>query len=142
MFARLTNPIRIRAGWLLALAYLLCVLAPAAALAVGDAAPCLEAETGMAAMMQADANAGATLHMHQAGSQENGALPAEGHHAHHHHGSKTSPGPCCAMLCLSAVPADLPTFAKPSLPMSVLVSAIFRPLRGEAPPLLYRPPIA
>ncbi len=152
MFARLTNPIRIRAGWLLALVYLLCVLAPAAALAVGDPAPCLEAETGMAAMMQADsmqagANSVAALHMHQAGphdqagSAEHGALHANGKQAHHHHDGKTSAGPCCAMLCLSAVPADLPAIAKPPLPTAVLVSAIFHPLRGKAPPLLYRPPI-
>ena len=152
MLARLTNPIRIRAGWLLALVYLLCVLAPAAALAVGDAAPCLEAGTGTAAMMQADlmqagANSAAALHMHQAGphdqagSHDHGALHADSHYAHHHHDGKTAAGPCCAMLCLSAVPADLPAIAKPSLPTAVLASAIFRPLRGKAPPLLYRPPI-
>jgi hypothetical protein len=141
MFARLTNPIRIRAGWLLALTYLLCVLVPAAALAIGDAAPCLEAETGTSVMMQADADSGAALHMHEGGSHDHGASHTDGHHAHHHHGGKTSAGPCCAMLCLSAVAADLPTIAKPSLPMAVLVSAIFRPLRGAAPPLLYRPPI-
>jgi hypothetical protein len=148
MFARLTNPIRIRAGWLLALVYLLCVLAPAAALAAGNVAPCLEAETGMVAMMQAELDSVAALHMHQAGSHdqagshEHDALHTDGNHAHHHHDGKASPGPCCAMLCLSAVPADLPTIAKPLLPMAVLVSAIFRPLRSEAPPLLYRPPIA
>lgn len=147
MLARLTNPIRIRAGWLLALVYLLCVLAPAAALAAGNDAPCLEAETGMATMIQADSmqaelDSVATLHIHQAGSHDHGALHTDDNHAHHHHGGKISPGPCCAMLCLSAVPADLPAIAKPSLPISVLVSASFRPLRGEAPPLLYRPPIA
>lgn len=141
MFARLTNPIRIRAGWLLALVYLLCVLAPAAALAVGNDAPCLEAETGMAAMMQAELDAVAALHMHHAGSHEHGAMHAGGHHAHHHHEGKTSAGPCCAMLCLSAVPADLPAIANPAPPMFVLVSASFRLLRGGAPPLLYRPPI-
>lgn len=133
-------------GRLIALTYLLCVLAPAAALAAGDAAPCLEAETGMAAVMQAgpmqaEADSAAALHMHQAALHEHGASHADGHHAHHRHDGKTSPGPCCAMLCLSAVPADLPALAKPSLPMAVLVSASFRPLRGEAPPLLYRPPI-
>ena len=147
MFAQLTNPIRFRAGWLLALVYLLCVLAPAAALAAGDPAPCLEAEAGMAAMtqadlMQAELDSVAALHMHRAGSHDHGAFPAEGHHAHHHHHGNASPRPCCAMLCLSAVPADPPTFAKPSLPTAVLVSAIFLPLRGEAPPRLYRPPIA
>lgn len=141
MLARLTNPIRIRAGRLLALVYLLCVLAPAAALAVGNPPPCLEAETGMATLMQADADSATAHHIPHAGTHDHSALHGDNNHAHHHHG-KASPGPCCAMLCLSAVPADLPAIATPSRPMAALVSAIFRPLRGEAPPLLYRPPIA
>lgn len=138
MLARLPNSIRIRAGRLLALVYLLCVLAPATALALGDLAPCLQAE---ASAVQTDTNSVASLHIHDAGSHDHGGRHVNDGHAHHHHG-KTSSGPCCAMLCLSAVPAELPSIVKPSQPVSVLVSVSFRPLRGEAPPLLYRPPIA
>jgi hypothetical protein len=62
-------------------------------------------------------------------------------HAEHQHDGKGSPGPCCAMLCVSAIAADLPAVAKPVPPISPCVSETFQPLPGEAPPLLYRPPI-
>jgi hypothetical protein len=63
-------------------------------------------------------------------------------HATHQHDGKTSPGPCCAMLCLSAIAADPPAIAKPSQPISLCVARNFQRLPGKAPPLLYRPPIA
>ena len=141
MLARLTNSIRIRAGRLLAVVYLSCVLAPAAALALGNPAPCLQAETETSIMMQADGDSGRAHHMHEAGSHDHAGMHTDNSHVHHHHGGKASPGPCCTMLCLSAVPADWPSIATPSLPVSLLVAASVRPLRGEAPPLLYRPPI-
>ena len=43
MFVRLTRPARAKAGWFVALLYLFCVLAPGVALALGDAASCLDA---------------------------------------------------------------------------------------------------
>jgi len=51
-------------------------------------------------------------------------------------------GPCCAVLCVSAIAANLPAVAKPSQPRSICVSESLQRLPGEAPPLLYRPPIA
>ena len=45
------------------------------------------------------------------------------------------------MMCISAIAADLPAVATPSQPISFCVSEIFQRLPGEAPPLLYRPPI-
>jgi hypothetical protein len=62
--------------------------------------------------------------------------------ARHQHGGKGSIGPCCAMLCVSAITADPPAVAKPSPPISLCLSEDFQRLPGEAPPLLYRPPIA
>ena len=137
MFVRLTRPIRAKAGWLVALLYLLCVLAPGAALALGSAAPWLPDEIKPASV----------AHMHQ--DSVDGALHEHGRHhqadtghAKHTHDGKTSPGPCCAMLCLSAIPANLPAIAKPAQPVSVCVSETYRRLADKAPPLLYRPPIA
>jgi hypothetical protein len=141
MLTRLTNSIRIRTGRLLALVYLLCVLAPAAALAVGNPAPCFPAEADSAGMMGAD-EAGLAHYMHEAGSHDHAGMHADSGHNHHHHDGKTSPGPCCAMLCLSAIPADLPSIAKPLRPIALLVAMDFRPLASEPPPPLYRPPIA
>ena len=122
MFVCLMGPARAKAGWFAALLYLFCVLAPGAALALGDAALCLTVEPA------------AVAHMHADSGQHD--------HAKHQHGGQDSPNPCCAMLCLSAIAADLPAVAKPSQPVSTCVSEnSWRP-PGEAPPLHYRPPIA
>jgi hypothetical protein len=134
MFVRLTRPVRARAGWFVALLYLFCVLAPGVALALGDAASCLLHQPGMAA---AAPHAHGEAHHHHADA---GNAPQE--HTRHQHDGKTSPGPCCAVLCVSAIAADLPAIAKPSLPVSLCVFGNFQRLPGKAPPLLYRPPIA
>jgi hypothetical protein len=155
MFVRLTRPMRAKAGWFAALLYLFCVLAPGVALAVGDVASCLVPETQTPAathMHDGSQGAGAAHRHHQAqGIQHSGHHADAGdikheHSGHEHSGhghghDKASPGPCCAMLCVSAIAADLPTVAKPSQPISICVSENFQRLPGEAPPLLYRPPI-
>ena len=148
MFVRLTRPARARAGWFAALLYLFCVLAPGVALALGDAASCptMKVQPTTAAHMHDGANpmhaAGAShqhgeVHQHHADAGD-----ATHEHTKHQRDGKTSPGPCCAMLCLSAIAADLPAIAKPVQPISLCVSENFQRLPGKAPPLLYRPPIA
>jgi hypothetical protein len=150
MFVRLSRLTRVRAGWIAAAVYLLCVLAPGAAVALGNgAAPWLPAEIMPAAIahFHEDRNSIGAQHMHADGpSHDHGRMQADretnASHAKHHHDGKTTQGPCCAMLCLSAVPADLPVITKPSQPVSALISENYRRLSGRAPPLLYRPPIA
>lgn len=151
MFVRLTRPARAKAGWFAALLYLFCVLAPGAALAVGDAAACLGHQLGMATaahVHEAAPPQPAASHQYHAMQADQPAMDHAdaGHvmpgHAQHQHGGKTSPGPCCAMLCVSAIAADPPAVAKPVQPISLCVSENFQRLPGEAPPLLYRPPIA
>jgi len=46
------------------------------------------------------------------------------------------------MLCLSAIPADLPVIAKPSQPTSAVITETYRQLTGKTPARLDRPPIA
>ena len=133
MFVRLTRPGRAKAGWFVALLYLFCVLAPGVALALGDAASCLVHQSRMGAA----AHEHGEMHQHHADA---GNAPQQ--HSKHQHNGKGSPGPCCAMLCVSAITADLPAVAKPSPPVSLCVFGNFQRLPGEAPPLLYRPPIA
>jgi hypothetical protein len=146
MLLRLTRSMRIRVGRIIALAYLFCVLAPAASLALGNGpAPCLD-DSLLADLvpvhhqMQASHTHGGASHHH------------EGVHAHHqtaahdapapnHHDGKGTPGPCCAMMCVSALPADLPSVAKPLQPVSACSPEIVASLHSAAPPLLYRPPI-
>ena len=147
MFVRLTRSMRRKAGWFVALLYLFCALAPGIALALGDAASCLtvDIQTTTVAHVHEDAlhAAGSSHHHHEMqGNHQADASPANHDHARHEHDGKTSPGPCCAMLCLSAIAADLPAIAKPSQPLSVCLSENFERLPGKAPPLLYRPPIA
>jgi hypothetical protein len=147
MLLRLTRSMRIRVGRLIALAYLFCVLAPAASLAWGSGpAPCLD-DALLADLVPVH-------HQMQAGhTHDGGSHDHAGPHAHHqtaaqdapaphHHDGKGTPGPCCAMMCVSALPADLPSVVKPLPPVSACSPEIVASLHSAAPPLLYRPPIA
>ena len=148
MFVRLTRPMRANAGWFAALLYLFCVLAPGVALAAGDAASCLMTEIPTAATAHVHdgaqpMHAAGAAHQHGEGHQhhaDNGNATPE--HAKHEHDGKASQGPCCTLLCLSAIAADLPAIAKPVQPISTAISENIQRLPGKAPPLLYRPPIA
>lgn len=144
MMSRLTRSMRARVGRLIALAYLLCIVAPAAALAWGQApAPCLAD-----AVVPADLVA-IQQHMHDGGARhDHGAMLGQ-HHAgapgmpdEHHHDGKGTPGPCCAMMCVTALPAELPHLAMPVQPTSACAHEIAVVMHAEAPALLYRPPIA
>ena len=151
MFVRLTRPMRAKAGWFIALLYLFCVLVPGAALALGDAASCHVQQFGTAAAAHVHEGVQpehAAAHLHHAMQADQHAMhhADAGHathdHAEHQHDGKTSPGPCCAMLCVSAIAADPPAVATPVQLISLCVAENFQRLPGEAPPLLYRPPIA
>jgi ABC-type Zn2+ transport system substrate-binding protein/surface adhesin len=144
MFVRLTRRKRVKAGWLAALLYLFCVLAPGAALALGDAASCLVAQSGTAAAMHEHEGAqhAASHRHHEMQADMHATHHADAGHTKHQHDGKGSMGPCCAVLCVSAIAADLPAVEKPSQPRSICVSENLQRLPGEAPPLLYRPPIA
>lgn len=137
---------RIKVGRFIALAYLFCVLAPAASLAWGSGpAPCLD-ETVLADL--------APVHHQMQAGHMHGDVPHDhaGTHAHHqaaqdtpaphHHDGKGAVGSCCAMMCVSALPADLPSVAKPLQPVSPCAPEIVASLHSAAPPLHYRPPIA
>jgi hypothetical protein len=145
----------VTAGWVAAAVYLLCCLAPGAALALGiGPTPCFSDTNQPVAMMPMLEEAVGLAEMHGDGSSHDHAAMHAHHHAdtsdatpvHHHdghtHDHKASPGPCCAMLCVTALPADLPLMIKPSQPTSLCAVAIARSIPGKAPPLLYRPPIA
>jgi len=147
MLLRLTRSMRIRVGRIIALAYLFCVVAPAASLAWGNGpAPCLD-DVLLTDLVPVH-------HQMQAGHVHDGALhdhaAPHAHHktaaqdapASHHHDSKGTVGPCCAMMCVSALPADLPNLATPVRPMSTCAPEIVASLHSTAPPQHYRPPIA
>jgi hypothetical protein len=147
MLLRLTRSMRIRVGRIIALAYLFCVLAPAASLAWGNGpAPCLD-DALLADLVPVHHQMQAG-HMHDGASHDHAAPHA--HHraaaqdapAPHHHDGKGTVGPCCAMMCVSALPADLPGLTTPVRPMSICAPEIVASLHSTAPPQHYRPPIA
>lgn len=147
MLLRLARSMRIRVGRLVALAYLFCVLAPAASLAWGSGpAPCLD-EAGLADLVPAHHQM-PTSHLHgdashdHAGTHAHHQAAAQDTPAPHHHGGKGTVGSCCAVMCISALPADLPTVATPVQPISDCAPEIVVSLRSAPPPQHYRPPIA
>lgn len=135
MFARFARKTRVRAGWFAALLYLFCVVAPGVALALGSPAPWLAG--GL--------KAAAAAHDHDHAAHRHGDADA-GHRSpaggSHHHEQDGTAGPCCAMLCLSTMAAELPSIAKPMQPKAVRLVENYRRLPDKAPPRLYRPPIA
>ncbi|QOZ26813.1 hypothetical protein XH93_26780 [Bradyrhizobium sp. CCBAU 51753] len=146
-----------RAGCSIILAYLFCVLAPSFALAFGAPFPCVTDEVQPVAMVHAHempvamvhdggaAHDHAAMHQHEPQPQHHLADAADSHAnipAKHDHDGKSSPGPCCAMMCVSALPADLPSVAAPLHPIATRIAEASQGLRSEAPARLYRPPIA
>jgi len=132
----MTNTKRILAGRVIALLYLFCVFAPGAMLALGGAAPWLAKDLKLAVAAHAHDHSS-----HQHGDAQDAHEPGAGNTGHQHDGT-ASAGPCCAMLCLSAIAADLPAIVKPTQPKSVRVAENYRRLPDNTPARLYRPPIA
>ncbi len=133
---------RIKVGRLIALAYLFCVLAPAASLAWSNGpAPCLDEAVPAHHQMPAGHGHDASSHQH-AGAHAHHQSAERDAPAPHHHGDQGTVGPCCAMMCVSALPADLPSVAMPLLPVTACAPEIVAGLHSAAPPLHYRPPIA
>jgi hypothetical protein len=139
MFVRLIRSRRLMAGWIVAAIYLFCVVAPPVALALGSGpAPCLADEMMPVVMpMHADdpAQDHGSMHAHH-------HLADQGVPSGHHHDGKGLPGPCCVMLCVVAIPTNLPAVAAPLRPAAVRLAETGQTLTGRTPPLLYRPPIA
>jgi len=139
MLVRLIRSRRLMAGWIAAAIYLLCVVAPPVALALGSGpAPCL-AEDMLPTIMPAHGGG----HDHDHGSMHaHHHLADQDAPSGHHHDGKGLPGPCCVMLCAVAIPANLPTIAEPLRPIALRLAETEQTMTGRTPPLLYRPPIA
>jgi hypothetical protein len=129
---RLIGSRRLMAAWIAAAIYLACIVAPAAALALGgEPAPCFAEDMLPAAHMRAVGHG----HVHAHYPSASDGAPG------HHHG-KGLPGPCCIMLCAVAIPANLPVVADPLRQVALRLAESDRAMPGRTPPLLYRPPIA
>ncbi len=159
MLVRLTRTHRLKAGWILALAYLLCVLAPTISYALPgehSVAPCLTDDNHVPGMVHVH-NEMPTKHVHKDGQvHEHSATHSHAGSDGNHHpvsmamDSKTAPekaphssdGQCCGLMCVSALPANLVDIVTPSVPMAVCEAEGYREVTDNAPSRLYRPPIS
>jgi hypothetical protein len=160
MLSRLSRTTRLKAGWCIAMAYLLCVLAPTLSFA-------LPGEHSFAICLTDEDHVPGMVHVH------NDAPPAHIHgdgHTHHHHSDgllqansvgeqpamsmapdgKSAPQKvphssdrqCCGMMSVSALPAVLIDIVTPSVPTAICEAEGLRKVTDNAPSRLYRPPIA
>lgn len=141
------------AARLLALAYLLCVLAPALSFAFADGAQAVpgltEGEQGLGVVHIHEHAAGAGQHVHADGDSRHDSTIT--HASRHDADTPTEPasypdhksanGHCCGLVCVSALPATTTEIARPSAPRSICVSADHRAVADNTPQQRYRPPI-
>jgi hypothetical protein len=156
MFVRLTRAGRWKAGWLLAFAYLLCVLAPTISYALpGEhvVAPCLTDENHVPGMVHVH-NEMPTQHVHKDGHVHDHI----GGHSHAGNDDRSmsmalngksvpekaphSDGQCCGLMSVSALPANLIDIVTPSAPTAACEAEGDRKVTDNAPSRLYRPPIS
>jgi hypothetical protein len=148
-----------KAGWIVALVYLLCVMAPALSYALpGDhAVPCMSMGGLMSGAMPMHDEAVQPVHAHLDGQMHDHSAHAmamsdhesstmssamDGDEAPAHKGPHTTGGKCCASMCVSAMPASLYDIAMPRLPTEVRIVTTYRAAADNAPAVHYRPPIA
>ncbi|MBK5654052.1 MAG: hypothetical protein I4N50_20525 [Rhizobium sp.] len=159
MFVGLTRTQRLRAGWLVALAYLFCVLAPTISFALpgGHATPyCLTDDDQGPGVVHVH-NEGIVPHVHKDGHlHDHSGIQSHAHAAGEHHANPialndgsspakaphSSDGKCCGLMCVTALPATLVDVAKPLVPKAVREAESYRKLTDNAPPQRYRPPIS
>jgi len=159
MLTSLTRLKRLRAGWVVSLLYLLCVLAPTISFALPGShavAPCLIDASHVPGMVHVHTEA-STQHIHKDGH-------AHDHAAMHSHANSdgdqhsmsialngksipakaphSSDGQCCGLMCVTALPATLIDIVKPSAPTALCEVEGYRRVTDNAPPRLYRPPIS
>jgi hypothetical protein len=160
VLVRLTRNRRIKAGWIVALFYLLCVMAPTFSYAMpGEhAVPCMSMGGLMTDSLRMHREAVEPIHAHLDGqmhdhSPAHAMAMADDEHSsvssatddeeapsrNHPHANS---GQCCATMCVFAMPAPLIDFALPSMPAAVRIVASYRATADNAPAVHYRPPIA
>lgn len=161
MLARLTRSKRLRAGRLLTILYLFCVLAPGVSLAFAEnrrAAHCFTdgdhrldtvhvphcSNDVMLDVREAGAvhaNSPEPIRLSKLSDDDEGKtiVDASAPASHSHEAS----GPqCCGVLCLSALPVAVFGIVEPPVPSFVCNSENYRNVADNAPSRLYRPPIS
>lgn len=159
MLVQLSRAKRLRAGRLVALVYMLCILAPTLSFALpGSRAVslCLTDGNHVPGMMHVHAEVPPS-HLHADGHMHDHAM------AHSHassldgvavikaaavpeatpsKGSHSSDGQCCGLMCLSALPATLVEIVSLSVPTASQEPERYLEVADYGPSSHYRPPIA
>lgn len=149
MLVRLTRNQRKKAGWIIALVYLLCIMAPTLSYA-------MPGKQAVSDCMTIERVAAGSLHMHDMPAPTILAHVDGAAHDHAHaqpaamsdedapskKGPHTTSGQCCALMCIGAMPAPLMEIASPSVPTIVRMTTSYRATADNAPDVHYRPPIA
>lgn len=131
MLTRITKAIRFWAASFLVAGYAVCALAPAAALAWGDAARAAHCLTNEHTASKADQSAADHIHDHEGAPHQHPASDD---------GDKSA-SDCCGIACVNALPASVPGFVNTVMSAGVRIAMVQESVIGGAPPLLYRPPI-
>ncbi|MGX9391838.1 hypothetical protein ACWX0K_00360 [Nitrobacteraceae bacterium UC4446_H13] len=143
---------------MIALVYLLCVLAPTLSFA-------LPGSRATAYCLTGEGHVPGVVHVHDEGTMD----AHQDGHAHHHSGvqmqadpsadhvvkagavkSNSSPakaphtmdGKCCGLMCITAISALYAATTQPSAPKAVRISDNYRKLTDNVPAVHYRPPIS
>ncbi len=159
MLTGLTRLKRLRAGWIVALLYLLCVLAPTMSFALPGShavAPCLIDASHVPGTVHVHTeaptqhvhnnghmhdHAAALSHANSGGDQRSTSIALNGKRASEK-APHSSDGQCCGLMCVTALPAPLIDIVKPSAPPALCEVEGYRKATDNAPPRLYRPPIS
>ena len=149
MLVRLARDQRKKAGWIVALVYLLCIMAPTLSYA-------MPVKQAVSDCMTIEGVAAGSMHMHDLSAPTITAHVDEAAHDHAQaqpaamsdadspskKGPHTTSGQCCALMCIGAMPAPLMEIASPSAPTVVRITTSYRATADNAPDVHYRPPIA
>ena len=147
MLVRLRRAKRLRAGRLVALVYLLCVLAPTLSFALPGSkavSPCLAVAEHVPGMMHVHAasHVDTDEHMHDHAMAHPSVQAPTVPEQMPSKGSHSSDGKCCGLMCLSALPATLVEIVRPSVPRTSSRVDGYREVADSGPSERYRPPIA
>lgn len=151
MLTQLTRVMRVKAARVLVALYAFCLVAPVSFAFAGSAlAHCL---TSPAQVQHVGHVHGEAAHVHQgvthahAGHDHQAPANTESTGATHDHagmtdsGGKSAAPACCGVMCITALPASMFELTPRTMTHASVVASSDAGIPGEAPDLLYRPPI-
>ena len=140
MLPLLSRTARWRAGWVVSLAYLFCVLAPSLSFALANGsspAPCIVEDHGSGMHKHDSAIHDHMKHASNADQKvhSDATVPVKGQ-------QKAADTRCCGLVSISAMPASEIAIAVPPALESVCETETYRDAADNAPSRHYRPPIS